>query len=91
MRDLYGTPTFWYRRSAILYQLKYKDQTDLEILRNNILICAKEKEFFIEKAIGWILREYSKSDPEWVTSFINENELRPLSVREGMKWIDKHG
>jgi len=78
---------FWIRRVAILFQLKYKDQMDEDILSKNILFCAHEKEFFIEKAIGWILREYSKTNAEWVSHFINENELRPLSKREGSKYL----
>lgn len=80
----------WFRRSAILFQLKYKTKTNLKVLVDNIEQTCHEKEFFIEKAIGWILREYSKTDPKWVEKFINKTELRPLSVREGMKWIHTH-
>ena len=94
-RDYYnskwiGHKNMWYRRSAILFQLKYKEKTDLNMLSDNIHKTKHEKEFFIEKAIGWILREYSKTDPIWVQKFINENQLRPLSVREGLKWIHAH-
>lgn len=81
----------WHRRVAILFQLKYKGGMDTRLLTHNIQKCAEEKEFFIEKAIGWILREYSKFDPEWVKNFISKNELRPLSVREGLKWLNKNG
>lgn len=77
----------WFRRSALLFQLKYKASTDLEILTRNIHKTKHEKEFFIEKAIGWVLREYSKTNPEWVQAFVEENKIRPLSIRESLKWI----
>ncbi|MBC8196709.1 MAG: DNA alkylation repair protein [Candidatus Marinimicrobia bacterium] len=77
----------WIRRTAILSQLKYKSNTDEKLLYELILKCAHEKEFFIRKAIGWILREYSKTNPNSVMIFIdkNRNYLSNLSVREGTK------
>ena len=48
---------------------------------------AGSKEFFIQKAIGWALREYSKTDGNGVRKFIQSNSLAPLSVREGMRLI----
>lgn len=77
----------WLRRSAILFQLKYKDQTDEKLLAEIILQNNDTKEFFINKAIGWALREYSKHNPDWVKSFINNNTLHTLSIREGSKYI----
>ena len=79
----------WVRRTAILCQLKYKLSTNEDLLYKIILICANEKEFFIRKAIGWALREYSKTNPKGVKNFIENNtsKLSPLSVREGMKKI----
>lgn len=77
----------WLQRSALLFQLKYKKDTDLELLSYVILELAGSKEFFIKKAIGWILREYSKIDEKWVIRFVEENELQPLSVREAKKLI----
>jgi 3-methyladenine DNA glycosylase AlkD len=55
------------------------------------LQCAHEKEFFIRKAIGWALREYSKTEPEVVSNFIEEHSelLSNLSKREGMKHINR--
>ncbi len=78
----------WFRRVAILFQLKYKEEVDLIMLEENILKCNREKEFFIEKAIGWILREYSKTNPNWVKSLIERTPLRPLSIREGSKYLN---
>ncbi len=46
--------------------------------------------FFINKAIGWALREYSKTDREWVRKFIQQNTLKPLSIREGSKYLQFH-
>lgn len=78
----------WKRRVALLYQLKYKKNTNLSILAQFCKLRMHEREFFIAKAIGWILREYSKTDPLWVRAFIEEHKtmLQPLSVREGSKY-----
>lgn len=82
----------WLNRSAILYQLKFKEATDWPRLQTYILSKTDSKEFFIQKAIGWALREYSKREPERVIDFIEQNErqLAALSKREGMKWINKN-
>ena len=77
----------WLQRSALLFQLKYKSETDLFLLTRVVLKMADSKEFFIQKAIGWILREYSKTDPKWVLDFVKTNELQPLSVREALRII----
>jgi 3-methyladenine DNA glycosylase AlkD len=78
---------FWLRRTAILFQLKYKQQTNESLLYDYIAKNADSKEFFIQKAIGWALREYSKTNPVSVKAFIQGNELAPLSVREGSKYL----
>ena len=81
----------WLRRVAILHQLSFKEKVDekvlYEILKNNL----GDNEFFINKAIGWALRDYSKSNPEWVTKFIEKNRenMANLSLREASKYIDK--
>ncbi|WP_250675455.1 DNA alkylation repair protein [Paraclostridium ghonii] len=77
----------WIRRSAILYQLKYKDKLDTETLRIIINDNIQDDDFFIKKAIGWILREYSKTNKNWVLKFINENQLSNLSMKEAIKYI----
>jgi 3-methyladenine DNA glycosylase AlkD len=78
---------FWLRRTAILFQLKYKQQTNEDLLYEYIGKNADSKEFFIQKAIGWALREYSKTNPVSVKAFIEGNKLAPLSVREGSKYV----
>ena len=80
----------WLQRSAILFQLKYKRDTDEDLLYRYIQTHASSKEFFIQKAIGWALREYSKTNHDSVHDFIENNELAKLSVREGSKYIIKH-
>lgn len=83
---------FWVRRASILAHLKHKDNTNIKLLSQTILKLAHEKEFFIRKAIGWVLRQYSYTDDEWVIDFINKNEnkLSGLSKREGLKAINRN-
>ena len=76
---------FWLRRSAILFQLKYKQALDTNLLTRFIFANSEDDEFFIRKAIGWVLREYAKTDPTFVQQFVNDHELSPLSVREATK------
>lgn len=79
----------WLQRTAILFQLKYKKKTDVPLLFHCITTMSDSKEFFIRKAIGWALREYSKTDAEAVQSFVASHDLSPLSVREALKVIHK--
>lgn len=79
----------WLQRSCILFQLKYKQKTNLSLLYSFILQLNKSNEFFIQKAIGWALREYSKTDPEEILNFINHHSLKPLSRREALKVIER--
>lgn len=87
MLDWSTNDNIWIARSALLYQLKFKEKTHKDILATCILNNNESPEFFIRKAIGWILREYSKTNPQWVRDFINENTLSGLSVREGSKYL----
>ncbi|MEO1783206.1 DNA alkylation repair protein [Enterococcus diestrammenae] len=85
---LYGHEDFWYRRVGINLQLKFKAQTNQEILAQGILADMATDEFFIQKAIGWSLREYSKTNPTWVADFIDTHPaLSKLAVREGSKYL----
>ncbi|NOY37824.1 MAG: DNA alkylation repair protein [Chlorobi bacterium] len=79
----------WLQRSTIIFQLKYKDKTNTDLLEKNILALQPGKEFFINKAVGWALREYSKTDPLWVMHFTKTQPLSPLSYREALKWINR--
>ncbi len=77
----------WKRRAAILCQLKFKQDTDLDLLYTCILHSMRDKGFFLRKAIGWALREYAKADAEEVVRFIqkHENTLSALSKREALR------
>lgn len=80
---------FWLQRTALLFQLKYKKSTDLKLMFDLIKRLAHMDEFFIRKAIGWVLREYSKTDPETIIKFVEHNELKPLSKKEALKVIER--
>ena len=82
---------FWVRRASLLAHLKHKEKTNIKLLSQTILKLAHEKEFFIRKAIGWVLRQYSYTDTDWVKQFIAKYEYRlsGLSKREGLKAINR--
>jgi 3-methyladenine DNA glycosylase AlkD len=77
----------WKRRSAILCQLPFKSNTDLELLYACIEPSLESREFFLQKAIGWALRQYAWTDPPEVAGWVNANRARlsALSVREALK------
>jgi len=79
----------WLKRVSIDCQLAFKENTNTEILSRAILGNLGTKEFFINKAIGWSLREYSKTNQKWVRDFIDKHRDRmdKLSVREGAKYL----
>ena len=77
----------WLQRSSIMFQKKYKDQTNTAMLSEYILRCVASNEFFIQKAIGWALREFAKTNKEWVSTFVAANNLKPLSRKEALKNI----
>ncbi len=75
----------WLQRSALLFQLKYKNDLDTELLTFGIHALLGSKEFFINKAIGWVLRDYSRVNPEWVQQFADKTELSTLSKKEALR------
>lgn len=79
----------WLRRLAIDYQLAFKEKTDKELLSSIIQNNFGETEFFINKAIGWALRQYSKVNPDWVREFIEiyKGQLDRLTIREASKYL----
>jgi 3-methyladenine DNA glycosylase AlkD len=89
MRRWARCPDMWKRRSAILCQLKFKRDTDLQLLYDCIEPNLPHKDFFIRKAIGWALRQYAWTDPKEVRRYVkgNKDRLSPLSVREALKNI----
>ena len=79
---------FWLRRTTILFQLNYKKETDFDLLCEIIRENLDSQEFFINKAIGWSLRQYARIDPKAVKKFVRSTPLHPLSRREAMKHIE---
>ena len=78
----------WLQRCCLLYQLKSKDNMDTQRLQYIIQKLLGSKEFFINKAIGWVLREYSRTNPKWVRDFSENNDLANLSRREALRLMD---
>ena len=82
-----NSENMWLNRSAILFQLSYKEKTNFEILKSE---CEKHKdsnEFFIQKAIGWALRDYSRFNPNGVEAYVNSTNLKPLSRKEALRLL----
>lgn len=75
----------WLQRCCLLYQLKSKENMDTIRLSLIIKYLLGSKEFFINKAIGWVLREYSRTNPKWVSDFVATNDLAPLSKKEALR------
>ncbi|BBH16629.1 DNA alkylation repair protein [Nocardioides baekrokdamisoli] len=77
--------SFWINRLAILSQLGRRERTDVHLLTDVIGPHLGSREFFLRKAIGWALREYAKTDPDWVRAYVDATEMSPLSRREALK------
>jgi 3-methyladenine DNA glycosylase AlkD len=79
----------WLRRIAIDHQILAKDKTDTELLEKIIMNNFGSNEFFINKAIGWSLRDYSKTNPDWVRDFVekHKDKMANLSIREASKYL----
>lgn len=82
-----SSENIWLQRSSIMFQKAYRKRTDTELLSAYILNLVDSKEFFIQKAIGWSLREYSKTDPVWVKNFVKKHPLTAFSKKEALKRI----
>ncbi len=79
----------WLQRTCLLFQLKYKDEMDIRKLDEVITRVNGTNEFFINKSIGWILREYSKTNPGWVIDYVNNVPLHSLSRKEALKVVNR--
>ena len=89
MRRWSTDPNLWKRRVSIICQLRFKGDTDLDLLYANIEANLHDRDFFIRKAIGWALRQYAWTDPGEVARYVraHENQLSGLSKREALKNI----
>ncbi len=79
----------WLRRSSLIFQLRYKEKTDEKRLFSYCHTLLKEKDPFIQRAIGWALREYSKIAPGQVKKMLTKDAFSPLAAREAMQYINK--
>lgn len=79
----------WLRRASIIAQLGAKTRTDTDLLAGTIDANAADPDFFVRKAIGWALRDYSRTDPDWVHDFVTARRdvLSRLSQREAIKHL----
>lgn len=80
---------FWVRRIAIDHQLLRKEKTNTGLLEKILVNNFGSDEFFINKAIGWSLRDYSKTNPSWVKAFIEKykDKMHKISIKEASKYI----
>lgn len=91
-RDTYikkwlSSNNIWLQRTCLIFQLLEKEKTDIRLLKKIIHELLGSQEFFINKAIGWALRDYSRTDPDWVSKFAESTDLHPLSKREALKLL----
>ena len=77
----------WLQRTCLIFQLKYRDQTDFDLMKSFIIPLADSKEFFIRKAIGWALRQYSRTNAQAVVDFVANQPLSNLSSREALRLL----
>ena len=86
LREWSMHPNFWFRRAAIISQLPAKNETDTQLLTDILAVNLPDREFFIRKAIGWALRQYARTDPNWVRSYVagHQGQLSSLSRREAL-------
>jgi len=79
----------WLKRSAVIFQLRKKNQTDIELLLYAIEKLRNIDEFFIQKAIAWALREYSKTDAKFVKEYVRKNNFSKFVEREALRYLNK--
>lgn len=82
-----NSDNLWLNRTAIIFQLGFKRETDFELLKAECLKNSNSNEFFIQKAMGWALRDYGATNPQAVLQFVKENNFKPLTVKEALRKI----
>ena len=82
-----NSDNMWLNRTALIFQLSYKEKTNFDLLKSECEKHKESKEFFIQKAIGWALRDYSRFNPSEVSEYVHSTNLKPLSVREALRNI----
>jgi 3-methyladenine DNA glycosylase AlkD len=89
MREWAADDDLWRRRAALVCQVGAKDDTDVALLEDVVTLTLDDADFFVRKGIGWALRSYAHTDPEWVRAFVDahRDRMSPLSVREATKHL----
>ncbi len=89
MRAWASDDDLWRRRAALVCQVGAKSETDPDLLADIITAAVDERDFFVRKGIGWALRDYARTDPDWVRTFVTDHadQLSPLSIREATKHL----
>ena len=80
-----SSQNIWLIRTAILFQNRYKEKTDFKLLTSIVIQFVDSEEFFIQKAIGWALREYAKTSADDVLAFVESQNIGNLARREALK------
>jgi len=82
-----GENLFWFHRTTLIFQLKYASKTDQHLLFVQCEKYLSSKEFFMQKAVGWSLRQYSKFNADAVRKFVYAHQLSAISLREAKKYL----
>ncbi len=84
-----NSSNIWLQRSCLIFQLLMKEKTDIDLLFTNIEKLKNIDEFFIQKAIGWSLRQYSKINPNLIQTYVNKNNFSNFVSREALRHINR--
>jgi 3-methyladenine DNA glycosylase AlkD len=85
--EMAGSEDLWIRRTALIHQLFFKEKTDTGLFESVYLKCRQDTDFFIRKAIGWALRQYSATDPVFVRKFVEKHAIDGLAGKEALRKI----
>jgi 3-methyladenine DNA glycosylase AlkD len=79
----------WLQRSSLIFLKSWKNDMDRKILEKHIARLSHSGEFFVQKAIGWVLRDLARTDPQWVKQYVQTHRawLPALSIREALKHL----
>lgn len=90
IKEWLASDNIWLQRTSLLFQLGYKKEIDAQFLFDVIDKLKDVDEFFIQKAIGWSLRAYSKTEPTAVIKFVKSQNLSALAEREALKVVRRN-
>jgi 3-methyladenine DNA glycosylase AlkD len=89
--DFRTSENLWLERTTLIFQLKYKETIDMNLLESLIIQYQRYNEFFIQKAIGWSLRQHAKIDALAVKNIVEKHNIQGLAKREALKHFDNYG